>query len=82
VCAFRLPVDIHVPYWLGFFGGRENASLEVMDAVRRQIEGAKARALFEDWLLGQLSSGCERYGAASSWCAQKPRGGSDVSVNL
>jgi len=73
VCAFRLPVDIHVPYWLGFFGGRENASLEVMDAVRRQIEGAKARALFEDWLLGQLSSGRERYGAASSWCVQKPR---------
>ena len=73
VCAFRLPVDIHVPYWLGFFGGRENASLEVMDAVRRQIEGTKARALFEDWLLGQLSSGCERYGAASSWCVQKPR---------
>jgi len=26
-----------------------------MDAVRRQIEGGKARALFEDWLLGRLS---------------------------
>jgi hypothetical protein len=55
VCALRLPADIHVPYWLGFFGGGENASLDVMDAVRRQIEGGKARALFEDWLLGRLS---------------------------
>jgi hypothetical protein len=55
VRAFRLPVDIHVPYWLGFFGSGEDASLKVLDAVRRQIEGAKARALFEDWLVGRLS---------------------------
>jgi hypothetical protein len=54
VCARRLPVDIHVPYWLGFFGSGEDASLKVMDAVRRQMEGAKARALFEDWLVGRL----------------------------
>jgi hypothetical protein len=43
------PLELHVPYWLGFYG---NATLRcrVMDAVRRRIEGAKASALFEAWL--------------------------------
>lgn len=50
VRARRLPVDLHVPYWLGFFGNGPRARLRVMDAVRRRMEGAKARALFEDWL--------------------------------
>jgi len=43
-CAF------HVPYWLGFFGHGERATLQAMDAVRRSFEGAKARAVFSDWL--------------------------------
>jgi hypothetical protein len=45
----REPLEVHVPYWLGFYG---NASLRcrVMDAVRRRIEGAKASAFFEAWL--------------------------------
>jgi len=59
VRARRLPADIHVPYWLGFFGNGEQATLRVMDAVRRQMEGSKARALFEDWLMGRLNP-CER----------------------
>ncbi len=54
VRARRLPCDVHVPYWLGFFGDGDRARLRVMDAVRRQMEGAKARALFEDWLVGTL----------------------------
>jgi hypothetical protein len=43
------PLELHVPYWLGFYG---NTTLRcrVMDAVRRRIEGAKASALFEAWL--------------------------------
>jgi hypothetical protein len=43
------PVELHVPYWLGFYG---NATVRcrVMDAVRRRVEGAKASALFEAWL--------------------------------
>ena len=43
------PLELHVPYWLGFYG---NAKLRcrVMDAVRRRIEGAKASAFFEAWL--------------------------------
>lgn len=52
VRARRLPIDVHVPYWLGFFGSGERVHVRVMDAVRRQMEGAKARALFEDWLIG------------------------------
>lgn len=43
------PLELHVPYWLGFYG---NATVRcrAMDAVRRRIEGAKASALFESWL--------------------------------
>ena len=46
------PVDemLHVPYWAGFFGRGEAASLVVMDAVRRQIEGGKVRRLIGEWL--------------------------------
>jgi hypothetical protein len=43
-------LEFHVPYWLGFFGRSERATLQVMDAVRRRFEGGKARAVFEDWL--------------------------------
>lgn len=47
-----LGFEFHVPYWLGFFGDRERATLQAMDAVRRSFEGAKARAVFSDWLMG------------------------------
>jgi hypothetical protein len=45
-----LPGEIHLPYWLGFYGTREELRCRVLDAVRRRIEGAKASALFEQWL--------------------------------
>lgn len=46
------PLDLHVPYYLGFYGSGEGsvARLRVLDAVRRRFEGAKARILFEGWL--------------------------------
>ena len=44
--------EFHVPYWLGFFGNGPRATLQAMDAVRRRFEGAKARAVFSDWLMG------------------------------
>lgn len=50
--AERVPLGLHVPYWLGFFGAGESLRLRVLDAVRRRFEGAKARALFETWLAG------------------------------
>jgi len=43
-------LELHVPYWIGFFGHGERAHVVVLDAVRRRLEGAKARALFEEWL--------------------------------
>jgi hypothetical protein len=45
-------LEFHVPYWLGFFGREEGATLQAMDAVRRRFEGGKARAVFSDWLTG------------------------------
>jgi hypothetical protein len=45
-------VDFYVPYWLGFRGRGERAHLAVLDAVRRQFEGGKARELFRQWLVG------------------------------
>jgi hypothetical protein len=46
----RVDLDLHVPFWLGFYGAGEAARLRVLDGVRRRVEGGKARALFEDWL--------------------------------
>jgi len=46
----RIPLDFHMPYWLGFYGADGALTCRVLDAVRRRMEGAKARALFEHWL--------------------------------
>lgn len=45
-----VPCELHLPYWLGFYGHENSARCRVMDAVRRRIEGAKASAFFEHWL--------------------------------
>jgi len=46
----RMPVELHLPYWLAFYGSNGAAKCRVMDAVRRRIEGAKAASFFEEWL--------------------------------
>jgi hypothetical protein len=46
----QLPGEIHLPYWLGFYGSSDDLHCRVMDAIRRRIEGARASALFEHWL--------------------------------
>ncbi len=46
----RIPVELHLPYWLAFYGSNGTAKCRVMDAVRRRIEGAKASSFFEEWL--------------------------------
>src|ERR1700722_5623116 len=46
----QLPGEMYLPYWLGFYGTSEDLRCRVMDAVRRRIEGARASALFENWL--------------------------------
>ena len=45
-----VPCELHLPYWLGFYGPESSVRCRVMDAVRRRIEGAKASAFFEHWL--------------------------------
>jgi hypothetical protein len=45
----RIPFDLHLVYWLAFYG-KDTARCRVLDATRNRIEGAKATALFETWL--------------------------------
>lgn len=46
----RVPCELHLPYWLGFYERHGSVHCRVMDAIRRRIEGAKASAFFEQWL--------------------------------
>ena len=46
----ELPSEIHLPYWLGFYGTSDALRCRAMDAVRRKLEGARASAFFEQWL--------------------------------
>ena len=50
IAGVREPIDLHIPYWVGFYERAGTVHLGVIDAVRRRIEGAKARALVEQWL--------------------------------
>jgi len=43
--------EIHLPYWLGFYGPSDALRCRVLDAVRRRVEGAKASTFFEQWLV-------------------------------
>jgi hypothetical protein len=45
----RIPLNLHLAYWLAFYGN-DTARCRVLDATRNRIEGAKASALFESWL--------------------------------
>jgi hypothetical protein len=41
---------LHIPYWVGFYGSGDRATLRVIDAVRRRPEGAKIRDALTRWL--------------------------------
>src|SRR5207253_6068746 len=41
ICAEPVPLDLHVPYWIGFYDAGKSVRLRVLDAVRRRFEGAK-----------------------------------------
>jgi hypothetical protein len=45
----RIPLELHLAYWLAFYG-KNSVRCRVLDATRNRIEGAKAAALFETWL--------------------------------
>jgi hypothetical protein len=43
-------VEFHMPYWIGFFGAGETASIKILDATRRVMEGGKFRSFIYEWL--------------------------------
>jgi hypothetical protein len=45
-----LSAIVHVPYWIGFYGWGESASIQVIDAIRRTREGSKMRHALTRWL--------------------------------
>ncbi len=55
ITAYPVPGELYVPYWVGFRGQGANARFSVLDAVRRQSEGARVRRLLHDWLTSGVS---------------------------
>jgi hypothetical protein len=45
-----LSVEISIPYWVCFRGSSQRVHISVLDAVRRRLEGSRARHLVEEWL--------------------------------
>ena len=54
--AESVPLELHVPYWVGFSGFGERANLSVIDGVRRRMEGGKVRQFFREWLATEPST--------------------------
>ena len=42
--------ELHVPYWVGFYGSDKLVRLRIIDALRHRPEGAKLRHLLSAWL--------------------------------
>jgi hypothetical protein len=51
--AEPISLDLHIPYWIGFYDAGGRVRLRVLDAVRGTFEGGKAQAFFHDWLSGE-----------------------------
>jgi hypothetical protein len=64
--ATPIPDPLYFPYWLCFRGSERNVKIEVLDALRRRIDGAKTRSLVHDWLRSPDAS------AALPFPAQNP----------
>ena len=45
--------DFHLPYWVGVYERNEQAHLEVVDAIRGRLEGAKVREIVTEWFKKQ-----------------------------
>lgn len=43
--------EFYIPYWAGFYGDQQNIGITVLNALRRTVEGSKARHLVKTWLL-------------------------------
>jgi hypothetical protein len=48
VCARRV-ASLYIPYWVGIYRRGDRARLEVIDAVRNSLEGAKLREIIIRW---------------------------------
>jgi hypothetical protein len=44
-----LTASFYWPYWVGIYERNEQARMEVIDAVRGRLEGAKLREIVTDW---------------------------------
>lgn len=42
--------EVHIPYWVGIYRKEDRMSIDVIDAVRKQFEGAKVRDMILHWL--------------------------------
>jgi hypothetical protein len=51
ITAELIQPEFYIPYWAGFYGAGQNASLTVLNAVRQTVEGSKVGRLVETWLL-------------------------------
>lgn len=45
--------EVHIPYWMGIYRKGDRVSIDVIDAVRKQLEGAKVRDVMLRWLNGK-----------------------------
>jgi hypothetical protein len=50
ICVRASGATVHIPYWVGFYGDGDRASMRVVDAVRCRTEGAKMRDALARWL--------------------------------
>lgn len=50
ITAELVPGEIYIPYWAAFRGHGIRASVSVLDAVRRKMEGSRVREMLRNWL--------------------------------
>jgi hypothetical protein len=41
--------SVHIPYWVGVYRRKDRAAIEVVDALRGSLEGAKLREIVAGW---------------------------------
>lgn len=50
ITADLVTPEFYIPYWAGFYGGEQNLSATVLNAVRQTVEGSKMRRAVQTWL--------------------------------
>jgi len=51
---------VYLPYWVGIYERHHKVSIEVIDALRGRLEGAKVRELVAEWFLARATGGTRR----------------------